>query len=346
MAAKTIPELAETTTLTAAGLIPVDSGIQSFKMTLVNLFKAGKAFLFSSSSQENTNISLSTSVASNALTIALKTKAGTDASATDPITVGFRNSTLTDGTYNTREITAALSLVISSGSTLGHVNAVASPIYVYLIDNAGTPELAVSTTLFDTGGVVTTVAEGGAGAADSLSVMYSTTARSSVPFRYIGKLLSTQTTAGTWAAAMSLVTTTALDRTLANSSIPGLTAPRKGQVNINSFVTCTASGWSPSRCVAIYYQDQDGAHRLKFNMAGTIGSKTLAQVDSFTISGLVFKNAIAQCVSCLNNGTKPWMGASVNSNSNTINLYADSSATVSAIFVSGDVELASKPSWA
>lgn len=146
------------------------------------------------------NLSIACSVGSNALTIALKDKAGSDPSAGSPVKIGFRNSTLTNGTYNVRSVTGALSLVISSGSTLGHSSAVQRPIYVYAIDNAGTVELAVSSSLLDSFGVVSTTAEGGAGAADSGSAIYSTTARSNVPIRLIARLLSTQTTAGTWAA--------------------------------------------------------------------------------------------------------------------------------------------------
>lgn len=152
---------------------------------------------------ELNNYSLAASVGSNALTIALKDKAGADPSSSSYVTAAFRSSTLTSGVYNTRTVTGALSLVISSGSTLGHASATAEPIYVYLLDNAGTVELAASTRLLDTGTVHSTTAEGGAGAADSRTAIYSTTARSSVPIRLIGRLASTQTTAGTWAAAMT-----------------------------------------------------------------------------------------------------------------------------------------------
>lgn len=149
------------------------------------------------------NLTLATSVGSNALTIALKTKGGTDASASDPITIGMRNATSSTGTYNQRQVTGSLSLVISSGSTLGHTSAVDGYIYVYAIDNSGTIELAASSRLYDDGSIVTTTAEGGAGGADSATVIYSTTARSNVPLRLIGRLKSNQTTAGTWAANMT-----------------------------------------------------------------------------------------------------------------------------------------------
>lgn len=154
-----------------------------------------------SSSAEISNLTLATSVGSSALTIAVKTQAGNDASGSDVIKVGMRSSTLTSGIYNQRTITAALSLVISSGSTLGQVDTKPATIWVYLLDNSGTLELAVSGTLYDENQVISTTAEGGAGASDSPTVVYSATARTNVPFRLIGKLTNTQTTAGTWASA-------------------------------------------------------------------------------------------------------------------------------------------------
>lgn len=154
-----------------------------------------------------TNLSIAPSVGSNALTIAIKGNDGNDASATNPIRVDFRSATLTSGVRVWRDITAALSAVVSSGSTLGHVSAIAQFVYVYLIDNAGTPEIAYSgSAMWDQGGVVSTTAEGGAGAADSAVALYSTTARSNVACRLIGRLKSTQATAGTWATAIAEVT--------------------------------------------------------------------------------------------------------------------------------------------
>ena len=156
-----------------------------------------------SASYEISNLGLATSVGSSALTIAVKQADGTSDPSTgaSAVKVGMRSSTLTSGLYNQRSITSALSLVISSGSTMGQVSTKPWTMYIYLIDNAGTLELAASGTLYHENQVVSTTAEGGAGGADSISVMYSTTARSNVPFRLIGKLTNTQTTAGTWASA-------------------------------------------------------------------------------------------------------------------------------------------------
>lgn len=149
------------------------------------------------------NYALAASVAGNALTIALKAASGSDATTLNPIRIPFRNATSATGTPVVRSVTGALTTVISSTSTAGHTSAKAEYLYVYAIDNSGTVELAWSKTRFDDGSVKTTVAEGGAGAADSGHILYSTTARSNVPIKLLGRLKSTQATAGLWATAIS-----------------------------------------------------------------------------------------------------------------------------------------------
>jgi len=82
-------------------------------------------------------------------------------------------------------------------------------IAVLAIDNAGTVELAAVNLAggvnLDETTLISTTAEGGAGGADSASVIYSTTARSSVPFRVVGVLEVTEAAAGTWATAPSKI---------------------------------------------------------------------------------------------------------------------------------------------
>lgn len=158
------------------------------------------------------NATITVTMAANAVTVALKTSAGTDPSASDVVSVVFRHGTATNGTYLTRTVTGALSTVISSGSSGGTLNNTISRIYVGLLDNAGTIELCwwnpVSTTglfIVPEDQSTTTTAEGGAGAADSPAVVYSTTARANVYVRYLGYFESTQATAGTWASNASKV---------------------------------------------------------------------------------------------------------------------------------------------
>lgn len=124
------------------------------------------------------------------------------------LSLDFRSATLGSGAITKVSGTPA-NLVISSGSTLGTINATQSRIAVLAINNAGTIELAAvnisgGNNLTETG-LISTTAEGGAGAADSANVVYSTTARSNVAYRVIGYIESTQATAGTWATAPSTI---------------------------------------------------------------------------------------------------------------------------------------------
>lgn len=124
------------------------------------------------------NYTVVCSVATNALTIALKTLAGTDATAADPIMVSFRSATATDGTYAVVNITGALSIVVPASATLGR-NVVSKdwPMNLWLISNSGTAELAVSTSAGFASIVSTTTISSGS---TTTTTMYSTTGRSSV----------------------------------------------------------------------------------------------------------------------------------------------------------------------
>lgn len=153
------------------------------------------------SAQGVANLSLAYSVGSSALTIAAKQQGGSNATTDQPIVANMRSATATSGDYNVRKITAAASVVVSSGSTLGHGNSDSRWVYVYLIEDGSSGlELAVSSKYYGEQGIVTTTAEGGAGGADSATAMYSTTSRSNTPYRCVGRFKAPQTVAGTWGA--------------------------------------------------------------------------------------------------------------------------------------------------
>jgi hypothetical protein len=138
---------------------------------------------------------ISASIASSALTIT--------ASA---LVLDFRSTTLSSGTVTTVSGTPA-SLVVPSTATLGTVNAVQSRLVVIALNNAGTIELAVvnisgGNNLDETTLLTTTAISA---SSTSASTVYSTTARTSLAFRVIGYIESTQATAGTWATAPSTI---------------------------------------------------------------------------------------------------------------------------------------------
>lgn len=158
------------------------------------------------------NASITSSVAANALTIALKTAAGADASATDKILLPFRSATAATGSIEWVNVTAATSLVISSGSTLGTSNSVPFTIWIVAFNDAGTVRLGAVRTISS---VVTdplsrlspmtlasSTAEGGAGNADTARVFYTGTAVTAKAYCILGFLHwgSGLATAGTWAS--------------------------------------------------------------------------------------------------------------------------------------------------
>jgi hypothetical protein len=143
------------------------------------------------------NVGFSVGVAASAATITLTQRDGTTAPTADsPCVVGMDQL---DGTYDILTATATANVVIPSTATLGHASSVASDVFIYLIEGtAGVLELAVSSQLQDESALATTVAiTTGA----DINALYSTTQRTSVAIRLIGRWVSSQSSAGSWDSA-------------------------------------------------------------------------------------------------------------------------------------------------
>jgi hypothetical protein len=179
-------------------LIPAGATVKCTCILITGTTAASWSFAFEGSS----NIpykqipTITATVATNILTLGL-----------NPCSLDFRSSTASSGTTTTRNVTAAISMTVSNGSTLGTASGILAKLAVLAIDNAGTIELAVVNAnaygLLDERALISTTAEGGTGTADSGTVIYSTTARTSVPFRIVGYVELTQATAGAYATAPS-----------------------------------------------------------------------------------------------------------------------------------------------
>ena len=234
------------------------------------------------------NLGLAFSVASNAATIAIKTQALVDASATSLINVAVRSATITSGAFNLRTISSALSCTIPSGATLGQTNGGAAKIYVYLIDNAGTLEVAVSGTFNAEDQLITTTAL--SSSSNSALTVYSATARTSVPFRLVGYILNTQATAGTWVTTASQIQ---LYPVLSPSATPtGMVSSYAGSTAPAGWLLCDGSAVSRSTYTTLFqtlgttYGSGDGS--TTFNLpslngrvpvgAGTYTDPTLGSV--------------------------------------------------------------------
>lgn len=156
------------------------------------------------------NLAISASAAASALTIAVKAADGTDPSATNPIFIAFRSATDATGTPTWLSITAATSITVSSGSTLGTTNSAPFTLWLVAFNDAGTIRLGVinaTTTTINELVTASSTAEGGAGAADSANVYYTGTAVTSKAFRVLGQLIysSGLATAGTWSAGPTTI---------------------------------------------------------------------------------------------------------------------------------------------
>ena len=125
----------------------------------------------------------------------------------------------------------------------------------------------------------------------------------------------------------------------------GLVAPRNGQYNLT--LSSPLGGFAATRAVGIYYQDQDGNHRLKINIAATFNSTTVTATQ-FSLTGVTFKNVAGyyQPVAniLLGASTSP-VKCYADPNSSNI-LISAASITATGICVTGDLELDSKPTWA
>jgi hypothetical protein len=158
------------------------------------------------------NGTIVTSRAASAETIAIKTLAGSDPSSGDPVIFVFRNATAATGDYVFLTATAALSITISSGSTMGASSGVPFRLWLTVFNDASTLRLGVVNCLSGTSIMAlgdndlrSSTAEGGAGAADSAQVIYTGTAVTTKAMRVLGYLEYTLGTAGTWATAPSKV---------------------------------------------------------------------------------------------------------------------------------------------
>lgn len=148
-------------------------------------------------SRNSVGYSITQSQATGAMTLSLLDKEGSTPTATSSINLDFRIKSGTAAAsliLGQGEIGTAISsttLELPSGATLGMTNDVEETVYIYAINNAGTIELAVITNQrLDESILHSTTAIDGT--ADSSSTLYSTSARSDVAVRLIGRMRITR----------------------------------------------------------------------------------------------------------------------------------------------------------
>lgn len=159
-------------------------------------------------------------VAGNSLRFTLVQPDGsTTLSSTSPARIAFTRTTAASAGWTIAEQGSSTGVTLSSGSTLnGTANQVmriwggavlngstVEPCLWYPITSATSGANYVT---FDESLLQSTTAEGGAGGADSGGVLYSTTARTNLPFRILSWcIIQNGSTAGTWSNAPSVQST-------------------------------------------------------------------------------------------------------------------------------------------
>jgi hypothetical protein len=150
-------------------------------------------------------------VASNNLTVALKTLAGNDPSTTDPVTVFFRHSTITNGSYTPVKVTAATSFTVNNTNTLGTTSSVAFELWLVGINDTtfqlGLVNPALSTGLQYLPDEYTLKNSTGGNGGNNPGVIYSPSSASSKPIVNLAILAWTSglATAGAWSAVPTYV---------------------------------------------------------------------------------------------------------------------------------------------
>lgn len=181
------------------------------------------------------------SVSGNALTVAIKTIAGSDPSATDPVWVTVRSATAASGALTHLKLTSSLSVTASSGSTLGTTSSVAFRIWAVVFNDAGTARLGLINCLsglniypLSPWGIASSTAEGGAGAADTVQTFYTGSAVASKPYSVLAfaSWESGLGTAGTWSSAP----------TRSQTYIPGSPLPGQNVQQAESATGASATG--------------------------------------------------------------------------------------------------------
>jgi hypothetical protein len=237
------------------------------------------------------NLSLSASVASNALTVNVLTAAGGTPSAASPVQVQVRDPTVANGDNAMMSITAALSITVPSGQKLGSANTVPFRFWIVLFNSgtvgSPTPALglvncSVAGSIFplqgSAQGVVTTTA---IATAPSAGVIYTTSVLTNKPFIIIGYLTyeGGLTTAGTYASAP-----TNLNLAPTGTPMPGQSTGNVGFLSITAGCTITATSYTACANTSISITPSSKVNAVRFAYSGV---QEITNVAATNTSGIM-----------------------------------------------------------
>jgi hypothetical protein len=222
-------------------------------------------------------VSFLTSIGSNALTISLRDAFGSgnpQAATPGKITIN-NNADFVSGGLVERDITSATSLTVPAGATLGTSSGVEALLYVYLLD-ANPVVIAVSGigTWDESAAQSSTAISAGA---TSSTVLYTAAGQTNRFIRLIGRIRTTQTTAGQWASAVTQVSLGVNGNKIDKSIFTG-----KGTL---AGASAAATLGTLAAGTNNFVLTADSAQTLGFKWASAVASVELSAPSIFTVSG-------------------------------------------------------------
>lgn len=204
--------------------------------------------------------------------------------------VKFRNATLGTGDFTVMSVTAATSIVISSGSSMGAINNVAFSLWLVGFNDAGTFRLGVingggahSLGLLTSEVLSSSTAEGGAGAADSAGVIYTGTAVTGKPLVALARLdwSAGLAAVGTWGTAA-----TGIHLTPAPVTASLLAGSAQGMSMVNGAIQASVAGSALTVAIKTLAgadpSPADPVHVLVRNSSAASGDYTVMTVMAAT----------------------------------------------------------------
>lgn len=288
-----------------------------------------------------------TSVSGSALTIAIKGNNGSDPAVGNEVYCVVRDATAPGGSYSLVTLTAAISLVISSGSTMGAANATPFRLWIVGFLDSGTFRIGAINCLSGTSiyplsawQIASSTAEGGAGAADNAQTFYTGTAVTGKPYTILGYLSyeTGLTTAGTWAA-----TPTRTDQNHHGMPMPGQVVQSSYTQNgantstANTYAisnTAPAIGGGGVAVAAPAMSASSAANLIEVEGRALIGNSSGINPTTFIYNGTA---NLATSGSCTTSGTQLanvpvfWSGQAGVVSAVTYTLYYTGSAGTTAI---------------
>jgi hypothetical protein len=111
------------------------------------------------------------------------------------------------------------------------------------------------------------------------------------------------------------------------------------QIPLNAYnLTVTGTNWTTAKAIGLPYKTLSGTWRIIINIAGTVSATNTL---TLTVAGITFQAQHQAVSASMDNNT----GFNVYATGGASTIYVNSGTNFSAVNISADVELTSKPTF-